>query len=98
MIVMWFVMRNVINLKHVSIDDYNYYISNFSQEIKVPRTKQVGVEQVSYATVELVKVSFDIKTDFGRDVIFSPKYRIALFDRWSQHPVVEELDPLHNSR
>ena len=97
-ILTYLILKDIISLKKIMIDDYNYYISNYIKSITVPRTHQMSVDQISYSgIVELVKITFYPKTYFGHYIIFSPKKRF-LFHNYkyltTDHKIVGQLDKL----
>lgn len=77
-------------LKKVSLSPFTekLYLSNFMREIEVPFDNVEKISQIRM-TPELIKIRFKTKTDFGRSVLFMPRYRP--FGGFSDHPTMGDL-------
>jgi hypothetical protein len=84
---LWFGVR----LKAVKLDDDALYISNFRREIRVPLGDIDSVAVEGWSTSQVVAVTFQSETAFGRKIVFMPKLRFLSF---GEPPVVAELQQL----
>ena len=83
-------------LKKVSIFGDKLYVSNFRKEIAIPISEIVDVRGNIWVDPQRVTIYLRNETEFGSMIRFLAKYR--LFDRWSTHPIVNELLDLARSQ
>jgi len=79
-------------LKHVSVDEYSLFVTNYLKEIKLPLS---SVERVTYfglGNIRLVTIHLREPSAFGAKITFSPPYHS--FFGLSEPPVVGELRKL----
>ncbi len=84
-----FIWWTAVPLKRVRMDENVLYISNYSTEIVVPLVNIAQVTENRWLYMHPVTITFHADTEFGSRVVFMPKTRP--FDRWSSHPVVDEI-------
>jgi len=77
-------------LKYVEVDANNIYISNFFKTIKVPLQEIERISENSFINIHPIWISFKSPTDFGRKIMFMPKFsfRASFF---CPHPIAKEL-------
>jgi hypothetical protein len=77
-------------LKRIAVDGDAIYISNYSQEVRLPLAAIVGVTENRLLKFHPVTIAFDADTPWGRSIKFMPKIRFFSLTFFS-HPVVREL-------
>jgi hypothetical protein len=77
-------------LKRVAVDGDSIYISDYSQEVRLPLGAIVGVSENRWLKFHPVTIELDRDTPWGRTIKFMPKIRYFV-PRFISHPVVAEL-------
>lgn len=88
-----FVFYRCWNLKEVSADNENLYISGGKTEARIPFDQVESVYQSFWqrGNPDTVAITFKSDTIFGRKIIFMAPIRIATF---TEHPIVDELNSM----
>ncbi len=77
------------DLKKVSVDDRNFYVSNYRTEITIPISEIAHVGEFLFSEPRRVTIKLHHATEFGDKIVFLATYRAFAF--LSPHPVVDEL-------
>ena len=92
-----FAYWGLVRLKWVAFDGENIYISNFIKMISVPLADIEKVTENVLINIHPVYITFNHETEFGRKIVFMPKFYLGIAFFLS-HPVVEELRGLAEER
>jgi hypothetical protein len=77
-------------LKRVAVDDDAIYVSDYSQEVRLPLSAIEEVRENRWLKLHPVTILLDRETPWGTTIKFMPKIRYFAFN-WTSHPVVGEL-------
>ena len=84
-------LTTYLPLKVVSIEGTNLRISNFSRDILIPLSQVQHVEEVKQFKLNVIVLTLNRPTEFGRSIMFLPQAQLRL---WKEHSVVGELKRL----
>ena len=74
----------------VEVDAYNFYVSNYMQEIVIPRADLYEATEMRWMQPYWITLRLRRPSEFGDRIMFVPPWRFGAF--WTANPLVEELN------
>lgn len=82
----WVTMR----VMHVEVDEHNFYVSNYSREIVIPRSDLYEATEMRWMQPYWITLHLRRPSEFGDRIVFIPPWRLGAF--WTANPLIEELN------